>query len=143
MKTFADYVMFDGETIKIVEVQYNQEFVVNMINECIKFKAAWESGVLPKPKTPEVYNAEVLVYLDEIEHNKLIIKNITKRNDELQEKIELFLGGENAKIGDYKCEYVERKGTIDYNQYFKDKEVDLEPFRKAASKYLKISLAKK
>jgi putative phage-type endonuclease len=143
MMTKADYCAFDGEEIHIVEVQYDQEYVSNMINECIKFKAAWESGVLPKEKNKEVYNAEILIYLDEIEHNKLIIKNITKRNDELQEKIEAFLCGEDMKIGDYKCNYVDRKGAIDYNAYFKDKDIDLEPFRKAASKYLKITLAKK
>ena len=147
-KTDCHYVAYNEEAqdIVILERKYDQEFAAKMIDACIKFKAEWESGVLPKPKTKEVLNNELIIALNEIEANKQIIKNLTAKNDDLQYKIEEFLGGTNAKIGQYKCEYVERKGSVDYDRYFKTSGIDktiLETFRKASTKYLKISVDKK
>jgi putative phage-type endonuclease len=75
------------------------------------------------------------------EYDELVeaIDRATQRKKEILDSLILLANEQDAEICGKKLTQVERKGAIDYKKVPELKDVDLEPYRKAASSYWRLS----
>lgn len=138
--TELDYVSFDGEDIEVVRVTPDREMQRLIVEKAREF---WK---MVETKTPPVINSdeiqiedvELEISLKEYEDIKEQIDQLTKKQKKMLESIEAIVGGRNIRCGEYSAKYIDRKGNIDYAEIPQLKSVDLEPFRKPGTRYIKI-----
>ena len=142
------YISWDGqsEDMAIIHVPANAEYQTKMKLAAAAFWTHVETDtppVEPKKDGEERSNSDELAIALAAYHTAKAHRDLFEKDMEnCLVKIQSHAVSKITTCGGYKIEWVERKGAVDYAKVPQLKDVDLEPFRKASSKYLKIATIK-
>lgn len=125
------------------EIKLDVAFAQKHIDACASF---WKHVVtkVPVPETKDDYvtmrKAGLSDKAKELAKLKKIIDDATDVHDRLKAEIEAELTHPKMRVGPIRFAEVERKGAVDYSKVPELKGVNLEPYRKAGSKYYKMTI---
>lgn len=139
-----DYVSYDGESIKIVEVDADRDYQAKMLSACKNFWGYVETDTPPPESTEfsveilQVKDAELELLVLEYEAQREISQAASERMSSLSKRIKASIGTEPVSIGDFSLSLVTRKGAIDYSAIPELSGVDLDKYRKKDSVALSV-----
>jgi putative phage-type endonuclease len=133
-----DYVSWDGiSDIVVVKVVANIAYQFQLKRKALEF---WVNVVNRTPPDSGWFESDdqaLLFMLRNYNQKSDQIKSLELEMESLKEKIKSSIKTK-TKCGDFKVQWVEKKGNIDYSKIEELKSIDLDAFRKESTKYLVI-----
>jgi putative phage-type endonuclease len=138
-----DYVSFN-ENYAIVRVEANLDYIRLLLDKSKEFWGYVTRMEKPPGSTPAIIEdpgcAGLLAEYQALTDN---IKRLEERQKELIDQIKSFVPESEARCGEFKLQWVDRKGAIDYGLVPELQGINLEQYRKSPSTYFAIKRSKK
>ncbi len=140
----CDYVSWDGESddLVVITVKANREYHESMIASANEFWNLVQTKTPPPTEWLTVEDTELLAALEHYENERVQLAAIEKTMDELKKTITKLAKSPMLTCGNFKVQWVERIGNVDYSKIPELNGLDLNQYRKPASKYLTIKKVK-
>lgn len=125
------------------EIKLDVEWAQKHVDACALFWVNGKKGIPPEPTRDDFVMLKKSGMSDkakELAKLKKIIDDATDVYDRLKKEIEAELTHPKMRVGPIRFTEVERQGAIDYKKVPELKGVNLELYRKAGSKYYKMTV---
>lgn len=145
--TYCDYVSWDGvNDLVVVEVLADAEYQKTMRERATAF---WERVLRKDPPDMAEQIIEQVIedqameeMLQAHEDLRLQIVKLETCMEEIKDALKLKLKADKARCGQFCVQWIERIGSVDYSKIEVLKSIDLNQYRKPASRYLSIKKGK-
>lgn len=138
----GDYVSYDGTDIAIVEVKADPGFQQTLLKAAKDFWALVESKTPPPTDDIQIEDAEMASLCEKYDALKAEIKRLDTECSEIQDRLKAKMPGEKVRCLGFELKFVESKGTVDYAKIPALIGLDLEPYRKPATRRFMVTRKK-
>ena len=138
--SLAHYVSYapnepDGVRLAIVEVKPDIDRQVMIVEKC---KAFWEQVQKGEPPEGTSFQPELKEDLDELNQIKIEVKNLEARKAMIEDRLKGLMKANHVVCGHQVLTWSERKGSVDYSKIEVLKGLDLDQYRKPATKVFSV-----
>jgi putative phage-type endonuclease len=133
-----DYVSWDGVTdIVVVKVVANKAYQLQLTRKAIEFWGHVATNTPYQELWVESIDQLLLAMLKNYNKKKDQVKLLEIEMDALKARIKPLINS-NTKCGEFKLQWINKKGSVDYSKIELLKNIDLDIYRKETVRYLSI-----
>lgn len=139
---FMYYYSFDGKEGVLIEVERDDAYIARMLQEELSFWAFVKNLDEPPLEDRDFDERNDALWVEAAQRYSAVTAQIDKLSDERDHLKELLVNmakQPNSRGGGVTLRKLSRRGSIDYSAVPALKDLDLEPYRKAAIDYWRIS----